>query len=449
MLRCHHEATRHNRNILLPECYPEIKGLEMAKLTAAAVEKIKPAAHRREVPDSLLRGLYLVVQPSGKKSWACRYRTHAGKTRKLTLGPYPAIDLKQARDQGSKALLHAAAGADPAVEKRVARRKAAEGADTFGRIALEFIEKYQKPRNRTWKQAAWYLGFIPDPDDPDRLVVADDGLVDQWGDRKIDSITKADIIAAIDRDSVVENRRLAVLSKLFHWAMSRDLLTVSPTMGVTKPVAEKARARVLCHDELCAIWTATEWLSWPFAPIIYLLILTGARRSEVAEMKWSELDLERRVWTLPGARSKNGIEHQVPLSPQAIGIIEKLPHRQNTDFVFTVTGRTPPSGFSKIKERLDARSGVVDWTVHDLRRTLATGLQRLGTRLEVTEAVLGHVSGSRRGVVGIYQRHSWSDEKRAALEVWGRYVENLISPVPANVTPLRGKVGVISASAGA
>jgi integrase len=170
-----------------------------------------------------------------------------------------------------------------------------------------------------------------------------------------------------------------------------------------------------------------------------LLILTGQRRGEVAEMRWSEVDLERRAWILPAARAKNGLAHEIPLSTQAIAIIEGLPRQQNQDLVFTVTGNTAVSGFSNAKDKLDAKSGVKDWTVHDLRRTVATGLQRLGARLEVTEAVLNHVSGSRRGVAGIYQRYDWAKEKRAALEAWGRHVAGLVEPTPANVIELSAR----------
>jgi integrase len=416
----------------------------MAKLTVAAIEKIRPHPTKRlEIPDTLPRGLYLVVQPlpSGVRSWAVRYRNIAGKTRKLTLGGFPAINLTEARDLAQTALFRVAKGADPAVEKKIARHKAAGADDTFEAVARQFIDKHQKPKNRTWQQAAWYLGLIPDTDHPDKLAPAKGGLVDRWGDRKLAAITKADVIAATDRDSIVENRRLAVLSKLFNWAISRDLLSTNPVAGVAKPAVEKSRDRVLTDDELVAVWKAATDLSWPFGDVVRLLILTGQRRGEVAEMRWSEVDLARRVWILPAARSKNDAEHEIPLSPQALAIIEQLPRQQNADLVFTTTGHTPISGFSNVKEKLDAKSGVSKWTVHDLRRTLATGLQRLGTRLEVTEAVLNHVSGSRGGVTGIYQRHTWATEKRAALEAWARHVAGLIEPAPANVTPLYGRAG--------
>jgi integrase len=171
-----------------------------------------------------------------------------------------------------------------------------------------------------------------------------------------------------------------------------------------------------------------------------MLILTGQRRAEIAGMKWGEIAADLTTWTIPGARAKNGASHLVPLSSQAQTILRATPHIEGNDLIFPGL-RGPFNGFSKAKEALDKASGVNDWRLHDLRRSLATGLQRLGVRLEVTEAVLNHVSGSRAGVVGIYQRHNWADEKRAALDAWGAYVSALVEgqKVQGNVTPMRAR----------
>ena len=185
--------------------------------------------------------------------------------------------------------------------------------------------------------------------------------------------------------------------------------------------------------ELRAIWQATEDWS-PYNSIVRLLVLTGARRAEVAGMKLSELDPQRTTWTIPAGRTKNHRVHILPISPQARAVLISQPHFEHDDRVFFGF-----RGFAHAKLGLDARSDVTGWRLHDLRRTVATGLQRLGVRLEVTESVLNHVSGSRAGIVGIYQRHDWADEKRAALAAWGAHVEAIVEGRTAvdKVTRLR------------
>ena len=182
-------------------------------------------------------------------------------------------------------------------------------------------------------------------------------------------------------------------------------------------------------------------VGWPFGPIVRLLILTGARRDEVAQMEWREVDLDRAVWTLPASRSKNRREHTIPLSDMAIDVLRSLPRIERSGLVFTTNARTPVSGFSKAKPALDRAmaelageeaSRIPGWVLHDLRRTVATNLQRLGVRLEVTEAVLNHVSGSRAGIVGVYQKHDYAAEKSAALEAWARRLDAIVSGAEAS-----------------
>jgi integrase len=158
-----------------------------------------------------------------------------------------------------------------------------------------------------------------------------------------------------------------------------------------------------------------------------MLILTGARREEVGAMRWSEVDLAARVWTLPGARTKNGVEHVIPLSDGAISILERAPRIGRRDgFVFTMTGKTAISGWSRAKAQLDTSSGVADWTIHYLRRTFATGLRGLGVGRDVVEKILNHVSGSFGGVAGVYQRFALADEKRVALDTWAARVAVIV-----------------------
>ena len=197
------------------------------------------------------------------------------------------------------------------------------------------------------------------------------------------------------------------------------------------------RERVLTDAELAAVWKATDGPA-PFNAIVRMLMLTGQRREEVTAMTWEEIASDLSTWTVPASRAKNGAAHIVPLSPQAQAILRAAPRVRGTDLVFP--GRNGPfNGFSKAKEALDKVCGVRGWRLHDLRRTMATGLQRLGVRLEVTEAVLNHVAGSRAGIIGVYQRHTWADEKRAALNACGAHVAAIVEgrEVEDNVTPLR------------
>jgi integrase len=296
------------------------------------------------------------------------------------------------------------------------------------------------------------------------LIRTDSGgeVLSQWGSRTVHEITRRDVHdlldAIVSRGSpVTANRALAVVRKMFAWAASRDIVTASPCVGINPPTAEKSRDRVLSDEELRLVWRGAEIIGWPFGPLVQILILTVQRRDEVADMKRTELRPQDRLWVIPKERVKNGQEHEVPLSELASELFEGLPQIGRSALVFTMTGETPVSGFSRAKKRLDAeilklqRADAVargenpdkvqplsNWTLHDLRRTGASGMARLGINLPVIEKILNHTSGSFRGVVGVYQRHSYADEKRKALDAWASFVQSTVSGKrPANVVTLR------------
>jgi integrase len=234
---------------------------------------------------------------------------------------------------------------------------------------------------------------------------------------------------------------LAAVRKLFSWAASRDIVPVSPCVGVKPPAAEQSRDRVLSDSELRAVWLAADKLGGPFGALVKLLVLTGQRRDEVAGMCWAEIDLEARLWTLAAERVKNNRPHEVPLSDAAVAVLQALP-RIGDAFVLTTNGESPSSGYSKGKRRLDALlpPDMPDWRLHDLRRTFASGMAKAGINLPVIERVLNHSSGSFAGVVGIYQRHDFRDEKRRALDTWGGFVTDLVSDRPRrNVVRLEAR----------
>jgi integrase len=189
------------------------------------------------------------------------------------------------------------------------------------------------------------------------------------------------------------------------------------------------------------VWRAADQIGWPFGPLVQLLALTGQRRDEVAKMKWSELDLESGLWTLPRERVKNHKPHEVPLSAAAVNLMKSVPRIAGSPFVFTTNGMAPSSSYSKNKRKLDALlpSKMPNWRLHDLRRTATSGMARLGIDLPVIEKVLNHTSGSFAGIVGVYQRHSFAEEKRAALDAWGGLIEQLASGELAVVVGLRGR----------
>jgi integrase len=392
----------------------------MAKLTAKTVETIKPATARQEIPDTLLPGFYLVVQPSGARSFAVRYRHH-GKPRKHTLGSYPILDLKTARELGTKVLRAAAEGRDPAQEKQ------RERATIVKDVVAQFLVKHgQRCRPRTLAGYALLLKHY---------------ALAPWGNRPIGSITRAEVRAVLDKimangTPILANRAHGAIGKLFGWAVEQEIIAASPVVGLKAPAVERSRDRILSDDELRTVWRAAEQIGPPYGAIVQLLILTGQRRGEIAALTWDEIDLKKRLIGLSRERVKNNRSHEIPLSPQAAAIIEALP-RSHERFLFSPLGRHPINGFARYKERFDRICAVTDWTLHDLRRSCASGMARLGVSLPVIEKVLNHTSGSFAGIVAVYQRHDFAAEKRAALDAWANHVATIVGDKAAKSKVVR------------
>ena len=227
---------------------------------------------------------------------------------------------------------------------------------------------------------------------------------------------------------VAANRALGAVRRFFNWCVERDILTASPCAGVKPPSPEQSRDRILSDDELKQVWRAADQEEGRFGLLVKLLILTGQRRGEVAKMTWAELDQPNWLRTLPRERTKNNEKHEVPLSAQALAVIEAAPRIAGSPYVFTTNGRVPARSYGAGMLRLRARlpREMPHWQLHDLRRTCASGMARLGIALPVIEKVLNHTSGSFAGIVGVYQRHDFGNEKRAALEKWGDFVVGLV-----------------------
>lgn len=411
------------------------------KLTAPGVEKMQPTTRRQEIPDDLCTGLYLVVQPTGKKGWQVRYR-HGGTHRRMTLGAFPVLSLADARARARNALAAASEGRDPAAEVKAA--KAPKEPDDRNSIRA-LVEQFDKRHLKGLKSGVAVRRQF------------DQHILPTWGDRDVATITKRDVLDLLDGivdagKATTANRIRAYLSKFFNWCASRDIIEVPPTLNVKAPAKEKVRDRVLTDDEVRWLWLACEAEGFPWGPFGKMLLLTGQRLNEVAQM--TDAEIRDGAWHLASIRTKNGRAHVVPLSETVAGILKAIPRVPDEDgvvrFIFTTTGATPVSGFSKGLDRIQKRMGEIAakergepvemarWTWHDLRRTAATGMARLGIPVRVTEAVLNHVSGTGGGIVAVYQRHDYADEKRQALEAWARFVAQMVEGKPENVVRLRG-----------
>jgi integrase len=392
----------------------------MARLTAKAVENIKPREKRVEIPDGG-SGLYLVVQPSGRKSWAVRYRFE-GKPKKLTLGG--TLTLAAARQAASEALHGLDQGNDPVAAGKAAKIKAAAtAADTVTAVCEEYLHREGK-KLRTVNQRVAILS---------RLVYP------HFGDRPIEGIKRSEVIRLLDKIEDASGPRmadvtLAVLRRVFHWHALRSDDFRSPIVrGMARQNAvEHRRSRTLTDDELHRVWLAATAEKGPFGSLIRFLLLTTARRGEAAAMTWGEID--GTDWVLPAARNKVKTNLVRPLSGAAVAILAEQPRIDGANFVFTSNGLTPLASFSLPKERLDAASGVTDWRLHDLRRTARSLLSRVGVSADIAEMCLGHTLPSIRAT---YDRYQYRAEMLHAFEALAAQIKRIVDPPQGGVIPLR------------
>ncbi|MDW9908842.1 tyrosine-type recombinase/integrase [Sinorhizobium meliloti] len=415
-------------------------------LTQKKLESIGKAAAaegyvvRTEIPDAGLPGLYLVVQPSGSMSWAVRYR-HAGRPRKMTIGPFvlgedATFPLSVARAAAREALRIVADGRDPAAERAEREAQRPAEMDLVPAVLDDFVKRHVKKKNRESTQK-------------NTIAFIDNEIRPVWKSRDIKTITKRDVVDLLDKiadrgapESAARVR--AILSKFFNWCVDRDIVGASPVPKGTTAKQGSSRERVLADDEVRLLWLACEKTGWPFGPLVKLLLLTAQRRNEVAHAELKEFALtgNDQQWVIPEERTKNGKEHVVPLSAVVLQIIDALP-KVGKKFLLSTTGETPISGFSKAKKIIDAEMlalakkeaaergldadavKVEAWTFHDLRRTAASGMARLGFPVHVVEAVINHKSGAIQGVAKIYNRYDYLDEKRQALTAWADLVQQI------------------------
>ena len=418
-----------------------------AKITKSSIDELRAQAIASGKTvylwDADLTGFGALATKAGSVSYFVEYRL-GGRTapnRRVTLGKHGALTPSEARSQAKTKLGEVAKGVDVVQVKRDERLRLASG--TFRDVCKRYLEREAKP-TRHWQEMR-------------RILERD--AIPAFGPQSISTITRQQIRGRLDaivtepgRKPSAERKLYVALMPVFKWAVERGAVDSNPMTDLTRPKPAPRRKRVLDHDEIRSMWTAADALDWPFGPFYKLLLLTGARREEVAGMRWPELDLHRRLWRLPPAeefqprRTKNGQEHVIDLSPQAVAIIEGLP-RIHDGFVFSTTGRTPISGFGRAKERLDAAmekhldKPIRPFRVHDVRRTVAS---LMGDDLDVDQGViercLGHLTGTQSGLMGTYQRQQYREKRKQAMILWGAFVERLASgDVPAsNVVPFAG-----------
>jgi len=368
-------------------------------LTDASIQRTKPPTKGSlEIFDLGYPGLAIRIGHGGAKTFELFYRVN-GKLRRETLGRWPAVSLADARNSWRKTREAIGRGETPQRENP---------AMLFEHVVEEWIKRDQsknKPSSLYQVTRSLEVDVLP-----------------AWRGKRIDEIGKRDVIELLDtiadRGAPIMARRVqSYIRRFFRWCIERDILKIDPTQAMPRVGNGKSRDRVLTDGELAKVLAACHR---PYGAVVRMLVLTGARRQEIAELRWSEMD--GNTIRLEGSRTKTGAPHTIPLSSAAQTLLNSLPHLG--EFVFS--GARPISDWSALKRRLDGAAGVSNWRIHDLRRTVATGLQKLGINLQTIEAVLGHTSGSRSGVVGVYQRHSFDTEKRAALEAWGGHILDVL-----------------------
>jgi len=385
-------------------------------LTAQFIESFKAPwnGKDREIAwDAKQPGFGLRVTANGARTWVVMYRYRHGRARFMTLGTYPAMGLADAREQARDALAKAQKGGDPASEKQANR-----AAGTWGELCERFLAEYPSKKNLKPRTVKEYEHVI------------NSTLLPKWGNRKMKDVSRADVKALIGgieaRGAKVQaNRVLSAISVISNFGVDQDVLEFNPAVRVTK-TKEKSRERVLSADEIRAVWGALS--DDPQEMWMKLLLLTGQRSTEVAEMRWDEIDFETSVWTIPASRAKNGLSHRVPLVGQALAILRDL-YRDGAAGPFF--GHSSHAARANGADRV-RKATAISFTPHDLRRTLSTGLAQLRVDEAVIEKILNH---SKRSVATIYNRYSYDAEKRDALQRWDRHIARILSGERAQVIP--------------
>ena len=396
---------------------PQWNPVPTKRLTSQTVDHVRPpSSGRLEIWDTVEPGFGLRISSSGAKSYCVTYRFDGRKVRQTIGKPGPALPLSEARKRAARARELANEGRDPrkinlalsgdALEADARQKAAAPSGFTMADLVDRYIKHYGathwRPRTRQEAERVLLSEILPALGPETRPV----------------DVVRADIAAMVAAKAAsapyMANRLRTYTAMMFNWAVKQGEggLTVSPAIGLASATKETRRPRVLKDAELTAIWKACDVLPPVFRDYFRILALTGQRRAQTAGMSRNDVDLPRALWSVPAADMKAGRNHLVPLSHMAVSILSEMPEIVGTDLFFTTNGKTPVSGFSKAKAALVEASGVTDWRIHDIRRTVATGISRLGFPRFIVERVLDHADNS---VTAIYDVHDYEAERRAAL----------------------------------
>jgi len=393
-------------------------------LTIKSIEAIKPptvTGQQDEYYDTNQTGFSLRVGTSGKKVFYQRYRV-GKKQGRMKIGTYPTEkSLKDAREEGIDYLKQASKGEDPAIE---VRRRHSENL-LFKDMAEMYIEEYAKPNKRTWKE------------DEQKL----DKKFSVWDDRDAYTITRDDVLDRIEyikqnHGPIAANRNAALVKKLFKWAREKRLIPDNPATDIPKE-KERSRDRILTDDEISNFWDACDSKGYPFGPCFQLMLLTGRREGSVSKIKWADINTEAKEWHVQSEIDKTGKPAVVPLSDLAIVMLQNINDNyriEGSDLVFTTTGKTPISGFSRAKIEIDKLSKVKKWVLQDLRRTCRTNLPRLGVSPFIAKLTIGH---KIPGIDQVYDRYSYMPEKRETLDKWDEFIQGLVEDKESKVVAIK------------
>jgi integrase len=396
---------------------------EKKALTDRTIKALRPPAEGRvDVWDDTVSGFGLRVSSTGRKTWVLMYRRN-GVLRRYTLGIYPTLGLADAREKARDALRDVAHGGDPATEKIAERR-----AETFADLAHEYVERHAKKKRSGGREDIRILYGSPHKKKTGKRP--HEPLVKRWGAMKVKDISRRDVRNLLeeiaDRAPIMANRTLALIRKMFNFGIERDWVEANPCQMVKRLAPERQRDRVLSEDEIRKFWKALDDEQPIVAALFRLRLLTAQRGGEVHGASWDEMDLTAGWWTIPAERSKNGLAHRVPLSSQALKVLKDLKAQdEDSPWVFPSTRKAGPhiAHAQKAIERIVERSKV-EFRGHDLRRTAASLMVGAGVPRLVVSKILNHVE---TGITAVYDRHSYDQEKRAALDFWGKRVEAIIA----------------------
>jgi integrase len=402
------------------------------------LKSLKPTAtgSTLDVWDASFPGFGVRVSDTGRRTFilAARYPGSKNPTRRK-LGIYDAMSLTDAREKARTWLQLIARGIDPETAEEGTRQAELRKAEnTFGVVAEEFFQRHlRKTRQAHRAEVDIRREFIS-----------------RWADRPITEITRRDVLAVIDAcvdrgNPYQAHNLLGYARRIFNWAIARGVygLESSPCDRMRpKEIigAKKARTRVLNDDELRALWNAAERLGYPYGKLFQMLALTGQRKSEVGEARWSEFNLTKKLWEIPAERMKADAGHVVPLSDDVLTLLASLPRFTKGDYLFSASYGARPvvGGFDKAKKALDAMmlgelQKLPPFVLHDIRRTMRTGLSSLPVPDLIRELVIAH---TKPGLHKVYDLHAYENEKRHALELWAKRLRDIVTPPPANVIEL-------------